>query len=94
MYSFIQDSKEKLRNYLQVLASQQLCSIDSLRPGLHSDKSSSDETPADMTPETLIHKCICLFTVNLMRLLETENNKVKVWMKQNSIDIFASYCWI
>jgi hypothetical protein len=29
-----------------------------------------------------------------MRLLETENNKVKVWMKQNSIDIFASYCWI
>jgi hypothetical protein len=81
----------RLRNYLQVLASQWLLHYWP-NPGLHDDKSSSYETPADMIPGTLIQKCICLFTVNLTRLLDTENNRLKIWMKQNCINIFVS-CW-
>jgi hypothetical protein len=49
----------RLRNYLQVLASQWLLHILA-KPGLHADKSSSNETPADMTQGTLIQKCIYL----------------------------------
>jgi len=45
-----------------------------------------------MIPGTLIQKCICLFTVNLTWLLDSANNKLKIWMKQNCINIFVS-CW-
>jgi hypothetical protein len=80
----------RLRNYLQVLAFQWLLHYW-LNPVLHADKSSSDETPADI-PGTLIQKCICLFTVNLTWLLDTENDRLKIWMKHNCINIFVS-CW-